>query len=122
MIELLVVVGILTLALGSGSLLLLPWQTLVWVAGWLIGLGALVGVPTGVLYHVRLYQALHPLGLLPLRWYWNPVEFHDLLLDGPERERVLRWFWVAATGFLIVALGTVALAGAVLKVFVVPGQ
>jgi len=120
MIEFAVVLAILLLIVGSGSLLLLKWQTLVLTAGWLLAVGAAVGVPTGVLYHVRLYRALAPQQLLPARWYWNPVHYHDLLEEGAERRSVMRWFWLGATGFVVIALGVVALCGAVAKVYLHP--
>ncbi len=120
MIEFAAVLAITLFSLATGALLLLPWQTLVLTAGWLLAVGTALGLPTGVLYHVRLYQTLAPQRLLPDGWYWNPMQYNDLLQEGDERRRVMPWFWLGAAGFLLIAIGTVALGGAVVKVYLQP--
>jgi ABC-type proline/glycine betaine transport system permease subunit len=41
-----------------------PWETLYYNGIWATVAGFVVGVPTGFVYHVRLYQVLHPRGAL----------------------------------------------------------
>jgi hypothetical protein len=47
----------------------LPWETLASAAGWLLAAGALLGIPTGVLYHLALYRALRGIDALPDDWF-----------------------------------------------------
>ncbi|MCO4763561.1 MAG: hypothetical protein KC502_18770 [Myxococcales bacterium] len=120
MIELTGVLAILLFIVSSGAALLLPWDTLALVGGWLLAIGAISGIPPAIVYHLRLYQTLHPQGLLPDNWYWNPVRYNDLLLDGAERKRVMLWFWLGVLGFAIVLLGVLALGGAAVKIYLRP--
>ncbi len=114
MIELLALLGVLTALIGFGALLLVGWETLALVALWLIGVGLMVGVPTGVLYHIGLARALGRRGLLPRGWYWRPIEL-NALLEPPERSRVLTWCYLGATGFVVIAAGAVCLAAALVS-------
>ncbi|WP_428261365.1 hypothetical protein [Haliangium sp.] len=87
-------------------------MALYWIAwSWLLGfgmaltaLGLLVGVPTGVLYHLRLRSALVAQDELPARWWLHTVPFHDRL--EPDRRRlVMRPFYAGAAGFSAILLG-----------------
>lgn len=104
MIEL-AVAGFVALSLiAVGAALLLPWQTLFTAGAALIVIGFVVGVPTGVIYHVQLYRCLSPRGVLSKRWIWSPIENHVHLRAG-DRPRVLPWCYVGAAGFVLIALG-----------------
>jgi len=41
-----------------------PWETLYYYGIWVTVAGFIVGVPTGFVYHVRLYRTLNPRGEL----------------------------------------------------------
>ena len=116
MLEVLLVVGVLAALGGFGALFLVAWQTLVTVGAWLVAIGALVGVPTGLLYHIGLYRALRPHGLLPDDWYWRPITLHDRLKQ-PERRAVLTWCYIGAVGFFVIVAGLVCVAAGTLRLF-----
>ena len=46
-------------------------------------------------------------------WWWNPVKYHDKLLEE-ERLDVLRWFYAGGVGFMVIICGCVLLALGVL--------
>jgi len=117
--EMLIAVLVIGAVAGLGALTLLPWETLAYASVWLIGIGFAVGIPTGVVYHVWLYKALRPIGLLPDDWYWRPIACNDLVPDE-DRGRVLAMCYTAAGGFVIVTGGIVALAAAVAVQFLRP--
>jgi hypothetical protein len=114
MLETLVVFGLLAaVMLGCLLIVAVNWVTLILSGAALIALGSVVGVPTGFWYHVRLHAHLAPRGELPPGWWWNPVKYHDKLLDE-ERQDVLRWFYVGGGGFMVIVAGCVLLALGVL--------
>ena len=98
---------------GSAAVLALtPWNLLVIAGAALIAGGLVVGVPTGLWYHVKLYRALAPRGELPRGWWLRPNAFHGALRPG-ERRGVMVWFVLGAVGFLLIMLGcALMLAGA----------
>jgi hypothetical protein len=103
------VAGLVAVSLvAAGAALLLPWQTLFYAGAILIAVGFGVGVPTGVVYHVQLYRCLEPRGALSKGWIWNPIDNHVHLRAG-ERRRVLPWCYTGAAGFVIIALGMLAI-------------
>ena len=105
-LELLIAVGVIGVLGGMGMLALVSVPALVTVGGAILLVGVLVGVPTGIMYHVRLYQILHPRGQLDKRWLWHPLALHDCL-EERERRRVLPWCYVGAAGFFIIVAGIV---------------
>lgn len=108
MIELAVAALVAASLLAIGAALLLPWQTLFTVGAVLIVVGFVVGVPTGVIYHVQLYRVLAPRGVLSDRWIWKPIDNH-VHLRASDRRRVLPWCYVGAGGFVLIALGMVSI-------------
>ncbi len=73
----------------------------------LLAVGLLVGIPTGLWYHVALYRALVGRVTLPPRWWKAPVELHTQLTPF-ELRRVRPWFVAGAIGFLLCCVGGVA--------------
>jgi hypothetical protein len=105
MAETLIVLVLLLLLSGAGwAALLLPWQAIAIAGAVCAGFGLLLGVPTGVFYHVRLHAELAPRGVLSARWWWNPVQFHRHLAEH-ERGRVMPWFYAGAIGFVLIVIG-----------------
>ncbi len=116
MIEALLV--ILGVALLSALALLGPLIPGAWVvmAGAICtATGMLLGVPTGLWYHVKLRSCLGPRDELPERWWVRPVPL-NARLRPEERARVLVWFYIGGVGFALCVLGCVlVLAGALLQ-------
>ncbi|MBI4509742.1 MAG: hypothetical protein HY698_08890 [Deltaproteobacteria bacterium] len=71
--------------------------------------GLLIGVPTGLLYHVRLRRALMRKGGVQSRWWLFPTAFHGRL-DPELRASVMPWFYAGATAFFISVVGCVIAA------------
>jgi hypothetical protein len=71
---------------------------------WMLGAGLAFGVPTGLLYHVLLHQALAANGRLPARWWLRPTSLHDRLPAG-ERPRILLWCQLGALGCVVAFVG-----------------
>ena len=88
---------------------LVPGDTVLISGAVMVVLGMLVGVPTGVLYHVALYRRLRPRGPLPARWGLAPLKLHPRL-EPCDRRSVMPWFWLGAAGFLATCLGCVLVA------------
>jgi hypothetical protein len=110
MTEAAIVLGLVVMLVVVGTLVVsLPWTAIVFAGAGLIAFGFVLGVPTGFYYHVALYKRLAPRNALPARWYWSPVRYHPLLRDD-ERMSVLRWFYLGATGFVLIVLGGAVMA------------
>ena len=108
--ELGIVLGLLVALVGGAAILTYtPWDWLFGGGLALVGLGLLVGVPTGVWYHVRLYRAVRAKRAVPARWWVRPDKLHKELTDE-ERAVVMRPFYAGAAGFVISMLGCVFIA------------
>jgi hypothetical protein len=117
MYELMIVVGLFALLGGVAALALFD-ITLLIVSGTTIAIfGFLMGVPTGVMYHLRLYQVLHPRNGLDEKWIWNPIA-HNERLTEEERGRVMPWCYAGGIGFGFIVLGCLVAFGAALRGFV----
>jgi hypothetical protein len=92
------------------------WETLYGTGIWVTVLGFVIGVPTGLVYHVRLYQALSPRGQLPRGWYWRPIQFNRCLLPE-ERAGVMSWCYVGGFGFVVICLGLLMMGAGVSMAF-----
>ena len=95
-------------ALGLG-LPLLPPEIVLGAGVALALVGLAVGVPTGLVYHLRLRAVLLARAALPARWWLHPTGLHAELRDG-ERRAVLGWFAVGGAGFALCVLGCVVAA------------
>lgn len=105
MFEVLVTVAIVVvLALSAW----LPPTMLMWVGAGILGLGALVGVPAGLVYHAQLWRALRAGGHATEGMWIRPHALHHQIA-GDEGERIRALFAVGALGFGGTMLGAVAL-------------
>ena len=100
----LVIVGIsLLLILGSLNHLI-PSVLFTQVGLWLLVLGLIEGIPTGLYYHLLLYRILGPRGKLPPMWWISPQQYH-VYLDEKEYRLIRRWFLLGGIGFLFSVIG-----------------
>jgi hypothetical protein len=81
-----------------------PPLTLLWSAAAVVAVGCVVGVPTGIAYHVVLRRELLRLGPLPQGWIWRPTQ-HHAQLDAAGIDRVRPWLWSGGASFLLIMLG-----------------
>jgi len=89
-----------------------PWETLYFGGIWVALAGFVLGVPTGFVYHVRLFRVLGPRGELPRGWYWRPLRFNSLLRPD-ERAGVMAWCYTGALGFAIICIGLLMMGAGV---------
>jgi hypothetical protein len=101
--------------LGGLLLFALPGIELQFVLGTVLTVVGLTGGGgAGLLYHVRLRQALLRLGASTRGWLLAPVARHALL-DEPAKRRVLPWFRIGAAGFFVCLAGIGMIVVAVLR-------
>jgi hypothetical protein len=81
---------------------------------WLLIVGLLTGLPTGLWCHVLLYRALAPRQPLPPSWWRSPVQYHALLAPD-QAARIKPWFPFGGIGYVLsLAGGLAAMAGLLL--------
>lgn len=115
MIEVGLVAAMLAGLLAVPALMtLLSWELLFGGGVALVGLGMLIGVPAGALYHVQLYRALAPAKLLSARWWLHPTDLHGSL-PSAARPSVMRWFYLGALGFVLSIAGCLFVAVGALR-------
>lgn len=110
--ELAIVVAISAVLCLLSAVWFTPWESLYYGGIWVTAAGFVLGVPTGVLYHVRLYQVLHPRGELPPGWFWRPIRF-NARLRREERVGVMSWCYLGAFGFAVICIGLLLMAAGV---------
>lgn len=81
-----------------------PWPSLLIAGLATTAAGLVLGMSTGVWYHVALGRALLGSGPLPPRWWLRPVPLHARLRPGDLRS-VMPWFYAGAVGFVITVVG-----------------
>ena len=91
---------------------LTPWETLYYGGIWVTLAGFVIGVPTGLVYHVRLHQVLGPRGELPRGWFWRPLRFNSRLRKD-ERAGVMTWCYIGGLGFGIICVGLLMMGAGV---------
>ena len=110
--ELGIVTAVIIVMLLLSGVWLTPWESLYYGGIWLTVGGFVVGVPTGFVYHVRLYQVLHPRGQLPKGWFWRPLKY-NACLRPEERRSVLSWCYIGGAGFALICLGLLTMTAGV---------
>jgi hypothetical protein len=100
---------LLVVAYGGGF----PYADLLLYAGTCVtALGLFVGVAAGVVYHVALFRALAPLGILQSGWWWRPTSLHARL-SSAQRRKVVPWFYTGAAGFFVALAGCAVVLAAI---------
>lgn len=105
---LLIVVGMCLFS----SIWFVPWELLFRGGILVIVAGFVLGVPTGAVYHLLLYQALAPRGELPKGWIWRPIRLNEKL-KAEERGPIVAWCYAGGLGFVLIVLGILLLGGGV---------
>jgi len=76
--------------------------------------GLLLGLPTGLWYHVMLYRCVAGRVALRRTWWMSPAHLHRHLTDE-EHWRIRTWYRLGGVGFVLcVAGGVAAMAGLLL--------
>jgi hypothetical protein len=103
MVELAIVLAMLVGLLSVPAVFIwFPWEWVLEAAVVALAVGLLLGVPAGLLYHLRLYALARP---RPSgRWWLHPTAHHGLL-PAPARPEVLFWFKLGAAGFVLAVAG-----------------
>lgn len=104
MIELLVCASAV---MAMTALALLPWPLLVQGGALLAAAGLLLGLPTGVAYHVQLRRELARCGVRAARWWLQPTAWHRHL-DAPGQAAIRTMFRLGGAGCGVVFLGCFA--------------
>ncbi|MDH4187661.1 MAG: hypothetical protein OEV08_11730, partial [Nitrospira sp.] len=82
-------------------------QLMIELGLWALAAGLVIGIPTGLWYHVVLYRQLSSRMTLPPRWWRAPVEWHPQLPPA-EFSHVRPWFIAGAVGFVLCCAGGLA--------------
>lgn len=93
---------------------LIPAMPLLWVGVVIGSVGALVGVPAGLIYHAKLWRALRAAGCETGGMWLRPHLLHDKLSAQP-RAVVQRWFAVGVVGFMLTISGGIGVVTAVVR-------
>ena len=81
----------------------------------MLAVGLLVGLPTGLWYHVLLHRTLRKNGPIPDRWWIHPTRFHSRLTPE-EYRRIRTWFLFGGLGYtLAVGGGLAAIVGILIE-------
>ena len=108
---------VLTAVVAVGLIALLAtvltpgFMTVIAVGALLLGL--VVGVPTGLWYHVVLYRIVSAKIAVPRKWWLSPSGLHVHLTDA-EQRRIRLWYRLGGIGFVLSVLGGLAAIAGVL--------
>ncbi len=107
MVELAIVFALLAIVIGGATIAQwITWAWFIWAGIALISAGFTVGVPAGLLYHIRLHTALtaHGAGTMPATWWLHPTKLHGDL-DERAKPSVMLACYIGAAGFVTMILG-----------------
>ena len=104
---LLVVVSIVGVAVIGFITKMITPEIMIEFGLWILAGGLLIGLPSGVWYHVTLYRALNRRMKLPAGWWRAPVTLHAKLTPS-EFQPIRPWFVAGAAGFVLCCVGGLA--------------
>lgn len=108
MLEVMLVVTALASAALATALAAVPPASLMAIGGVaLLLLGLLVGLPTGLWYHIVLYRLVSARSALPSTWWLAPSSFHRQL-TAAEQRRLAPWYRAGGVGFVLCLAGGLA--------------
>jgi hypothetical protein len=114
MIEVWIAVGIFTVLLfvAAGGQLV-HWNVLLIIGATMVAVGLTVGVVVGISYHLALYRALAPTGILGSRWWWRPTSY-NARLPTANRRTVMLWFYAGASSMVVALVGCALILAGIL--------
>lgn len=92
----------------------IPATTLLWLGAAIGTIGALLGIPAGVVYHAKLWGSLQTAGHTTEGFWLRPQTLHDKLSET-ELRPVQIWFAIGVVGFALTMLGGLGVAMAVIR-------
>ncbi len=105
MVEVLIAIGIfMVLVFVAVGGELVHWRVPLIIGASMVGVGLTVGVVVGIGYHLALYRALAPTGILESRWWWRPTSYNDRL-PSVNKHTVMWWFYAGVTSMVVVLAG-----------------
>ena len=99
--EVLIAVGIfvfLVFVAAGGSLVVLM------VGSAMAAVGLTVGIVVGITYHLALYRALAPMGVLGSNWWWHPTSY-NARVPSANRPTVMSWFYAGVMSMAVAMVG-----------------
>ena len=96
----------------------IPAMTLLWLGAAIGTIGALVGVPAGIVYHARLWRSLRARELGTEGFWLRPHRLHDKLSEA-ELRPVQVWFAIGVVGFVLTLVGGAGVGTAVIRLLAV---
>jgi hypothetical protein len=91
-----------------------PAGALLWLGVIVGSLGALVGLPAGVVYHIKLWRSLQAAAQATDGFWLRPHRLHDRLADAQLRP-IEAWFAIGVVGFVLTVLGGAAVVTAFVR-------
>jgi hypothetical protein len=92
----------------------IPAMALLWLGAVIGTLGAVLGIPAGVVYHARLWRSLRAENHGTEGFWLRPHALHDKLSEQQLRP-VQAWFAVGVVGFVLTMLGGLCVAIAIVR-------
>ena len=92
----------------------IPAMTLLWLGAGIGTLGALIGLPAGVIYHARLWRSLRAEHHGTEGFWLRPHALHDKLSE-PQLRPIRVWFAIGVVGFGLTMLGGTGVAIAIVR-------
>jgi hypothetical protein len=93
---------------------LIPAMTLLWLGAAIGTIGALLGIPAGVVYHAKLWRSLRAEQHDTEGFWLRPHTLHDKLSE-PRLRPIRAWFAVGVVGFVLTLIGGGGVATAVVR-------
>ena len=105
MIEIAITLGLIGTIVGIAALFaLVPWHILFGLGLTLIGVGMLIGVPTGFWFHVMLWRVMRERKIVQPGWWLRPIRVYEgLAVD--DRRRMTPWMYAGGAGFVLALIG-----------------
>lgn len=107
-----VIAALIVVALVLAAMI--PPMTLLWIGVILGTLGALLGVPAGLVYHARLWKALRAEGHGTEGMWLRPHHLHAKVSED-RLAPIEAWFAAGVVGFAMTMLGAVGVVSGVVR-------
>jgi hypothetical protein len=92
----------------------IPAMALLWLGAAIGTIGALLGIPAGVIYHARLWRSLRAENHGTEGFWLRPHTLHDKL-SAQQLRPVQAWFAAGVVGFGLTMLGGTGVGIAIIR-------